>query len=56
MTERKSIYYTSTVSNDKIIVNSFVTENTFYCRFKAEIVNNALERQNYEVLMCTSYM
>lgn len=26
MTERKSIYYTSTVSNDKINVNSFVTE------------------------------
>lgn len=55
MTKRKSIYYTSTVSNNKIIVSSFVTEKYLSLQIQSRNTEYCLKNdRTMQLRMCTS--
>lgn len=57
MNKRKSIYYTSTVSNNKIIVNSFVTERYLLLQIQSRNTEYCLKNdRTMQLRVCTSYM
>lgn len=57
MTKRKSIYYTSTVSNNKIIVSSFVIEKYLSLQIQSRNTEYCLKNdRTMQLRMCTSYI